>query len=206
MARKIDDLTDFQKSALQEMGNIGAGHAAIALSQLINRKIMIAVTKIRLLELGEFIKDIGGQDNLVIGVHLKVLADVQGGIILVFLKESALSLVDVVMNQKLGTTKILGEMEQSCLKETGSILSASYLNALSELMKLTLIPSVPKIVFDKAEIVVNSVFEQLLKESNIILGIETEFVEATTRIKGEFLFMPNEAGIEVLLKALGVEG
>lgn len=201
----MTELTDFQKSALQEMGNIGAGHAAIALSQLLGKKIMIAVPRVRLASISDFIHDIGSKGSLVMGVHLKVLGEAQGGIILVFLRESALSLVDILMNQKIGTTKILGEIEESALKETGSILSGSYLNALSELLEITLIPSVPKIAFDKVEVVVESIFAKMLEEANIILGIETEFVEATSRIKGHFLFMPDTQGVEFLLKKLGVE-
>lgn len=197
-------LTDFQKSALQEMGNIGAGHAAIALSQLLGKKIMIAVPRVRLAGITDFIHDIGSRDSLVMGVYLKVLGEAQGGIILVFLRESALSLVDILMNQKIGTTKILGKIEESALKETGSILSGSYLNALSGLLEITLIPSVPKIAFDKVEAVVESIFAKVIEESSIVLGIETEFVEATARIKGHFLFMPDAEGIEVLLKKLGV--
>lgn len=201
----MTELTDFQKSALQEMGNIGAGHAAIALSQLLGKKIMIAVPRVRLASISDFIQDIGSKGSLVMGVHLKVLGEAQGGIILVFLRESALSLVDILMNQKIGTTKILGEIEESALKETGSILSGSYLNTLSELLEITLIPSVPKIAFDKVEVVVESIFAKMLEEANIILGIETEFVEAASRIKGHFLFMPDTQGVEFLLKKLGVE-
>jgi len=204
MCKTIKELSDIQVSALQEMGNIGAGHAAIALSQLIERKIMMAVTKVKLLGLEEFI-NLVGKDNLVAGIHLKVLVEIQAGIILVFLKDGALSLADVLMKQKIGTTKILGEIEQSALRETGSILSAAYLNALSELVNITLIPSVPKIVIDKAEAVLTSIFGQLLKEENILLAIETEFIESSTRIKGYFLFIPGDKGMQALFKGLGVK-
>ena len=204
MSETIKELSDIQASALQEMGNIGAGHAAIALSQLIEKKIMRAVTRVKLLGLEEFI-NLVGKDTLIVGVHLRVLVEIQSGIILVFLKDSALALADVLMKQKIGTTKILEEIEQSALRETGSILSAAYLNALSELVHITLIPSVPKIVIDKAEVVLTSIFGQLLKEENIILAIETEFIEASTRIKGYFLFIPGEKGIHALLKGLGVK-
>ncbi|MFH1791256.1 MAG: chemotaxis protein CheC, partial [Candidatus Omnitrophota bacterium] len=43
------NLTNAQLDALKEATNIGAGHAAIALSQLIGRKIMIAVTDSRII-------------------------------------------------------------------------------------------------------------------------------------------------------------
>lgn len=201
----IKELTEFQLSALAEAGNIGSGHAAIALSQLIGRKIMVAVTNVRILPIDNYTRLIGKSDSLIMGIYLRVLGDVQGAILLVFLREPALNLIDVLMNQKIGTTKILGEIEQSALKEAGSILSASYLNAISDLMKLTVIPSVPRMSFDRAEVVFESVFEPLRRDSDMVIGIETEFVEATTRIKGHFIFMPDRQGVSAILKGLGVE-
>ena len=204
MIKVIDGLSEFQMSALAEAGNIGSGHAAIALSQLIGHKIMVAVTKVQVVNVKEYFRLIGKSDSLLIGICLKVLGDIQGAILLVFMREPALSLVDVLLNQKIGATKVLGDIEQSALKEAGSILGATYLNALSELTKITAIPSVPKIAFDKADEVVKAVFEPIDQKAGMILGVETEFVEASTRIRGHFIFMPDENGLKVLLKGLGV--
>lgn len=196
-------LSHMQASALQEIGNIGAGHATVALSQLIEKKINLTVTRVELLGLEEFI-NLVGKNSLVIGVYLKILIEIKAGIIVLFIKESAFNLVDILLKQPAGRTKDLGDLEQSALKETGSILSAAYLNALSDLMKLTLIPSVPKIISDTAEVVMLSIFGQLLTEANIMLTIENEFVEADNKIKGYFLFIPGEKGVEALLKSLGI--
>jgi len=204
MAKTIDSLSEFQMSALAEAGNIGSGHAAVALSQLIGHKIMVAVTKVQVVNVKEYFRLIGKPDSLLIGICLKVLGDIQGAILLVFMREPALALVDVLMNQKIGTTKVLGDMEQSALKEAGSILGATYLNAISELIKITTIPSVPKIAFDKADEVVKAVFEHIDQKAGMILGVETEFIEASTRIRGHFIFMPDEKGLRALLKGLGV--
>lgn len=201
---KLQKLSDFQISALTEMGNIGSGHAAIALSQLLSRKIMVAVTKVRVTNILEFSDIIGTKDTLVISVYLKALADIRGAILLILDRDAAHKLADVLMNYKIGTVKVLDEMEQSAIKEAGSILSASYLNALSELMKITVIPSVPRMLIDKLDVVLKSVFSDILKKSEVIIGIETEFIEASTRIKGYFLFMPDQEGLEILLKTLKV--
>lgn len=201
---KLQKLSDFQISALTEMGNIGSGHAAIALSQLLSRKIMVAVTKVRVTNILEFSDIIGTKDTLVISVYLKALADIRGAILLILDRDAAHKLADVLMNYKIGTVKVLDEMEQSAIKEAGSILSASYLNALSELMKITVIPSVPRMLIDKLDVVLKSVFSDMLKKSEVIIGIETEFIEASTRIKGYFLFMPDQEGLEILLKTLKV--
>lgn len=204
MIRKITDLSHLQLSALQESGNIGSGHAAIALSQLIGSKINVAVTNVEIMEFEKISAKLREDCLPIAGIYLRVLGDLQGAILLVFRRDGALALADVLLKQKIGTTKVLMELESSALKEAGSILSCAYLNALSDMMKLTLIPSVPRIAFDKVDTVMQSVFERYLKDVDLIVGIETEFIEASARIKGHFLFMPDAAAIDILLKQLGV--
>lgn len=204
MIKKITDLSHLQLSALQEAGNIGSGHAAIALSQLIGAKINVAVTNVEILEFEKISRKLREDGLPIAGIYLRVLGDLQGAILLVFRRDGALALADVLLKQKIGTTKVLMELESSALKEAGSILSCAYLNALSDMMKLTLIPSVPRIAFDKVDTVMQSVFGRYLKDVDLIVGIETEFIEAAARIKGHFLFMPDIAAIDILLKQLGV--
>ncbi|MFH1542425.1 MAG: chemotaxis protein CheC [bacterium] len=204
MIKHIKDLSALQLSALQESGNVGAGHAAIALSQLLGKKIMIAVTKVEVLQFESIVEELTKDTDPIVGIYLKVLGEASGAILFVLKKKPALTMADVLLNQKIGTTKVLMEMEQSALKEAGSILSASYLNSMSEMMKLSLIPTVPQMAYDQADTVIQSVFGALLKDANMIVGIENEFIEASTRIKGLFLYMPGGEAVDVLLKKLGV--
>ena len=53
MLLNLDDLTPSQLDALKEVGNIGAGHGATALSQLLGKKILITVPKANILPLSE---------------------------------------------------------------------------------------------------------------------------------------------------------
>lgn len=204
MIRKITDLSHLQLSALQEAGNIGSGHATIALSQLIGARINVAVTNVEIMEFEKISAKLREDSLPIAGIYLRVLGDLQGGILLAFRRDGALALADVLLKQKIGTTKVLMELESSALKEAGSILSCAYLNALSDMMKLTLIPSVPRIAFDKVDTVMQAVFGRYLKDVDLIVGIETEFIEAATRIKGHFIFMPDISAIDILLKQLGV--
>ena len=58
MVKIVDGLSEFQLSALAEAGNIGSGHAAIALSQLIGHKIMVAVTKVQVVNVKEYFRPV----------------------------------------------------------------------------------------------------------------------------------------------------
>src|SRR5271157_3907958 len=153
------NLTDAQVDALKEVGNIGAGHAATAMSQLIKRKIMIKVPEVKVIKLTDMSGLIGDANSLVAGIVMNVLGDITAKIVLLLTRESALSLADMLLQKKSGTTKVLSEIGSSAIKETGNILAGAYLNALNEFLGILLLPSVPNLVFDIASAILTSIGE-----------------------------------------------
>ncbi|MFH1440662.1 MAG: chemotaxis protein CheC [Candidatus Omnitrophota bacterium] len=198
-------LSNLQLDALREVGNIGAAHAATALSQIINKTIMISISRIDIIPLSEVSKVVGGRDVETAVVQMRILGDVEGIILLALKNEDALSFADIIKGQPIGITKEMKELEESALKEAGSILSASYLKAIGELLKLMLISSVPYIFLDKMGVVLDKVLADLSKRVELAFCIETEFKESASSINGHFLLIPDLKGLELILKALGVE-
>jgi chemotaxis protein CheC len=56
---EIDKLSEFHLDALQEVGNIGAGHSAIALTQFLNRATYMSIPKVALEKLQDIPEIIG---------------------------------------------------------------------------------------------------------------------------------------------------
>lgn len=189
-----------------EAGNIGSGHAAIALSQLMGKKIMIAIPSISLIELTDLSGVLEDGDRSYVLVDLMVLGDIKGTIIFTLDEVTALALCDIIMGQPKNTSQALGEIELSAIKEVGSIMSASYLNAVGDMIGKSLIVSVPEFQVGKRE-----VLEKILAKKNIERGdsdqvfcIKTEFVEAAEKIEGYLIFMPSGNSIETIVGLLGV--
>ncbi len=200
------NLTEAQIDALKEVGNIGAGHAATALSQLIKKKIMISVPEVKVINLNEIPDLIGNSQSLVAGIVMNVLGDITAKILLLLTREGALSLADMLLQKKPGTTKVLSEMANSAIKETGNILSGAYMNALNEFLGLLLLPSVPNLVFDVAGAILSAVSEGFEGISSKILSIETEFSETNEKvIKGYLLLIPDIPSVKVILDAIKVK-
>jgi chemotaxis protein CheC len=197
------NLTEAQKDALREVGNIGAGHAATALSQLIKKKIMISVPEAKVLKLNDLAGLIGDANSLVAGIVMNVLGDVTAKIVLLLTRDSSLSLADMLLQKKPGTTKVLSEIGSSAIKETGNILAGAYLNALNEFLGILLLPSVPNLVFDIASAILTSIGEGVEGLENNILCVETEFSESNEKIiKGYLLLVPDLPSIKVLLSVI----
>lgn len=73
-------------------------------------------------------------------------------------------------------------------------------------MSTVLILSVPSIISGKIDSVITTVFEKQMKSSEILIGIENEFIEASAEIKGFLLYMPDARGLSALFERLGVAG
>lgn len=202
----MNELTKLQIDALQEVGNIGAAHAAIALSQIVGHTIGVSVTRLEMLSLEEAPQAIGGKEKKVVVVYLRLLGDMQGGILLALSFKDALLFIDKIKGQVIGFAQVLTELEEFALKESGSILAVSYVAAISQFTKLSLLTSVPKVATGKAEAVLAEIFGELTKRAKIAFCIETAFIETSNDIKGYFLLVPEAEGVELMFKALGIGG
>ena len=64
----VRDLQALQLDALREVANIGAGHAATALGQMVNSRIMISVPRVNILRLEEVPELLGQPDDPIAAV------------------------------------------------------------------------------------------------------------------------------------------
>tara|TARA_Y100000031_G_scaffold151425_1_gene192642 strand:- start:74 stop:685 length:612 start_codon:yes stop_codon:yes gene_type:complete len=198
-----DKLTPTQLDALKEASNIGTGHAAIALSQMVKKKIMIAVPRSDILPSEVFLKNMVGDKNIeVAGVYLKTLGDVKGAIIFMFRKESAIKLCDLLLFRKPGETKFIDEKCQSVLKEAGSILTGAFFSVLADMLDLKVFHQAPYYAYDVAEIIMNGVCTEIFGDYKERLCLATEFIESSIKIKGSFAFVPAEEAMKTILEKL----
>ncbi len=197
-------LTSMQIDALKEATNIGAGHAAIALSQMVNQKIMIAVTSADIIPSDVFLeKMFGDRETIVTAVYLKTLGDVQGAIIFMFEKESALKLCDLLQFKDGAETTFIDEKCQSVLKELGNILTGSFFSVLADMLGLKVFNLAPCYAYDSAETIMFGVCEQAFGNRDKRLCLATEFIESRNKITGTFAFVPTDEAMEKILSTLG---
>ncbi|MBN1502181.1 chemotaxis protein CheC [Candidatus Woesearchaeota archaeon] len=141
-------LAENDKNILKEVGSIGMGHASTALAQLLNTKINISLPEIKLIKIQD-ISNFFPEGEILLGVVLKVLGDINGKIFYLFKKAEAYKLIDLIHNKN-PSESLTEEMKVSIIKEVSNIMSGSYLNALSKFISLTLLPSIPHLAMDTA--------------------------------------------------------
>ena len=204
---KLDysELGALQLDALKEVANIGAAHAATALSGIVNKTIMIGVSRVCIVPVGQIGQIIGDRPQQGFTVHLKVLGDLSGGLMLLLPGDNAAGLATILNGYRSEqSSKELSQANLLALKQAGSILGASYLRAIGEFTKLSFIPSVPEVACGQIQETLQKILSELAKRADIAFGIETEFVESSHRIEGRFLMFCEEKGLIALLRGLGL--
>ncbi len=206
MSEDIMNLSSLQLDALREVGNVGAGNAATALSQIINRKIDMTVPQVAIMPLGDVPDVVGGPEIMVAGVYLRVFGPAPSSILFLLPRESAFTLVDMLMGRERGSTDHLDQMDESALLEIGNILAGAYLNALSFFTMFTLLPSIPALAMDMAGAILSVILSQLGQMGDHALVIETEFsTEGDGGVKGHFFLIPDPGSLGTILSAIGVK-
>ena len=95
----IRSLKALQVDALREVANIGAGHAATALSQMVGETIMISVPTINVSRLEDIPPQVAAPDEPVAAVLMHMLGDLTGRTLLVFPRRTAVRLASRLLNQ-----------------------------------------------------------------------------------------------------------
>lgn len=198
------NLTDIQIDALREIGTIGAGNAATALSKMLGKRINITVPDTNVVRLEEVPDKLGGAETVTTSVYFQVVGNVTANMLCMFHQQGALKLVDLLTDKQIGATHILDEFSQSALKELGNITIGSYLFAMSEFIKLSMFHSTPSLVTDMLGAVLDGILIKLGLEAEHALIIETEFMVGEDMVKGWLLFIPDTAGLGAILEAVGM--
>lgn len=194
-------LSPEQLDALKEVANIGSGHAATSLSQLMNKKVMVRVPEILTGPLEDVILKIADPNDVVVSVLLYFLGDLTGRTLLIYPFEDAQEITSLLMPTVQDNS---AEVQESLLKEVSNILSCSYMNALGELLGLLILPSVPGMIVDMVGAVLSSVVLEFGGEKDYIFCVETEFDFGGTEkpLSTFFLLLPDTASLELILKKL----
>ncbi len=208
MARiDLENLNTIQFDVLKEIGNIGAGNATTALSKMINAKIDMSVPKVKLLGFSELAEVIGTEETVMAGILLMLEGDIDGMMMFLLEIDSARALVNSLLGKPASDVKKddieFDEMEFSAMREIGNIITGSYLSALSDLTKLTIVSSVPSLQIDLAEAILSIPAIEFSKIGDKVLLIQTQF-DNESQINGFFVLVPELDSYDKILSSLGV--
>jgi chemotaxis protein CheC len=195
-------LSEMQIEAMKEVGNIGAGHAATALSEMLEEPIQIGTPSVEILPFADLASRVSRDGRIVSAVHFHVLGDAPAQIVVLFDEAQALGFVKIFMGHAGVGEDITPQIIESTVKEVGNIIGGAYLTALTSLTGITLIASVPTYSTGTAE----SAFLALMNvpADQDVFYVQTGFEKDRPVIQGEFILIPDPASIGPLLSVFGL--
>ena len=197
-----------QVDVLKEIGTMGAGNAATALSQIMGRKVSITVPRVQLVPSDKLSSSRFSiaPDELSLAVELKILGSLQGGVFVLFSQKSALLMIDILMKRPFGTTQLLNAMEVSAILESTQIIAGCYLNVIGDLLELRrLMPSIPQPLIDrmdKLQAWINKKF--VANGPQYLLPIENNLTIENIKVQLYVVFLLEPESVKKIFKIVGL--
>lgn len=199
----LEQVTETYYDVLKELGNIGAGNAMTALSQMLQTKVDMKVPQVRLLEFSEVSEMMGGEELIMVGVFLGVEGDITGSMMFMVEEQTARHLIQKITMGMLPSGSEFEEMGLSAMKEVGNIITGAYLNSLSTLTNLKIFPTPPALTVDMAGAILSVPAIQFGIFGDKILLIQSQFHDEI-QLDGYFILIPDMESYAKILTSLGL--
>lgn len=199
----LEQVSEHYYDVLKELGNIGAGNAMTALSQMLQCKVDMKVPQVKLLEFAEVGELVGGEEQIMVAVFLGVEGEVSGSMMFMLQEESARHLIQKITMGMVPKGSEFEEMGLSAMQEVGNIITGAYLNSLSTMTNLTIFPSPPALTIDMAGAILSVPAIQFGIYGDKILMIQSQFYDEI-QLDGYFILIPDLESYEKILAALGI--
>ena len=204
---KFEKLSDFHLDALQEVGNIGAGQAATALTQFLNRSTYMSIPNVAL----DSVKSIHTlvkmpTDQELAIISLKTVSDLKYSLIVFFDKLSVAKIINLMTTSApdLVQTKLseLSPLYLSLIKETGSILLLKYLEALNYFLKANSFPSPPKLRIGSIDSLDAHELKEINQDPSPVLVVECDIFTSERNIAVDLAIVPQSDTFDDFMRSL----
>jgi chemotaxis protein CheC len=186
---------------LKEIINIGGGHAATSLSQLIDKPVHMTVPVIEMMAYEDVYEQIMAEETVIKAIVIKMMGDAEGVFLFTVDQQFSKDLVSMMLPDN---TPYSEAMADSALQELVNILVNSFLNAVMKLMDRNLVTSVPLIIEDMFGAIMSSIYMEQNQYDDSIMIIKNEFYYLGDRLESSLYFVPKPGIIEKMLKVLTV--
>jgi chemotaxis protein CheC len=193
---------DQQLSGLHELFASATHDASAAMCRWTSGLITVTLDEVREIPLEAVTSEVNVGEDLLTMVVLTLQGDVGGNLILVFDNENGRQLAASLLGMPVGTDPEWSELEQSALTETGNILGCAYVNALTRLIGVDLVPSPPYFIQDfGASVLQQAVMTQALTSDSLLL-CQIGFRRRDQQLDWRVIFVPTQGMQEALQRSL----
>ncbi len=202
MLCKYSDLNEIERDALRELGNIGTGKAATALSRMTDQAIDIEIPIVRIIPYQDAPAMLGGAEIVETGILLEVSQDLNGIFMFLLNERFTSRMLHKLLGYEVENIRKLDEMSTSAICEMGNIMCCSYIDALAQLLDMQIHVSIPSICCDMAGALLSVPMIRFANMGDELMFIENRFCFDDDSFVCHVLFLPELDSLKKLLKTL----
>ncbi len=202
--KNYNELTSLEIDTLREIGSIGTGTAATALSEMLQRKISITLPEVRIMEYNEAIDWIGGPEVITAGVLVRISGEMNGIMLSVQPLEFVNLVLQSMLDEEIHNYGELNDLERSALVEIGNIMISTFINALSELAGITMELTTPGLAVDMQGAILTVPMAEFGGQTDYLMTVGGNFVCDDKQVPCRLLMSPDVRSLNYLLRKLGV--
>ena len=200
----FNELNGLELDTLREIGSIGTGNAANALSSMLGCKVTIEVPEVKIMGYNEAIDWIGGPETVTAGVLARLEGEING----IILSIQHMEFINLVLQHMIGNGvedyQYLTELEISALLEVGNIMISAFANAMAGLTDMKIRLTVPAFAVDMQGAIIAVPMAEFGGQSDYIMTIGADFICNRRKVPCRILLSPDVRSLNFLLKKLGV--
>lgn len=200
--KKTLQISESDIEHVQVLANIGIANAAESLSKILNKRIDLSIPEVSLMPVEKIPESVGRVDSVYIGVYMPLVGGFKGTILFSLIEEAAFELVSLLYGMEVQKTKELDEDGESALIELTNIIGSSVINVFSEKTGIPIKPTVPTVVHDYMQSILDSILVMHNITNDYALMMETEFYYQDDKVIGELLILPETESLKKIVKHL----
>lgn len=190
-----------QIDCLKELSNIGGGNAATSISQMIARPVEMTVPTIDILDYESVYSEIMPEDEIVTAILMKMYGDSEGMFLYIINDDFLDELSAMILQDEKNIDR---DLKLSSVKELVNVIVNSYLNAITKMIDVNVISSVPILTTDIFGAILSSVYIESGQYDDKIMIIKNEFLYLGKRLESSLYFVPQPGVLEKLFKKIGL--
>jgi chemotaxis protein CheC len=182
-----------QLELLRQLFASATHDASAAMCRWTSGLITLSLDEVREIPLENVCAEVNVGDELLTMVVISLEGKIGGEMILAFDNHNGRRLAAALLGQPPSLSPEWTEFEKSALTETGNILGCAYMNALTRLIDVDLMPSAPYFVQDYGASVLQQALLTQAMTSDQVLICRTGFHRGGEELNWWVLFVPTDA-------------
>ncbi|MDR1548906.1 MAG: chemotaxis protein CheC [Hungatella sp.] len=201
---RYDEMNGLGLDLIREIGSIGTGNAATALSSLLGKTVRMTLPDVKILGYNNAIRVMGDPEEIVAAILVKMTGEINGLMLFILKLDFINEVLNSVMKHTIEDYYQLNVLETSALEEIGNIIIASYVNAMSNLSDVTINLSVPDIAVNMLGGILSVPIVEFGYQTDKMMMISGQFVIGGKVLQSDLLMMPDIQSLNFLMEKLGI--